>query len=235
MPRVIDLPNLRNRRRVFRDRYHAGQVLAELIAMEADRWPRPLLLAIPAGGVPVAVALHERLGWPLELAVVSKITPSWNPEMGYGALAWDGTLMLNEALVEHLGLSPAEVEADIRRTREKVARRLQVLRGARPLPDLSQHSVFLVDDGLATGATMQVAIRVARNAGAGRLALAVPTAHQTALWHLARQVETVYCPNIREETPYAVAEAYQTWTDLDDQALLDWLARAGRVASSPNP
>lgn len=216
MGRVIDLPSLRNRRRVFRDRWHAGQVLAEMVALEAPRWPRPLLLAIPAGGVPVALAMHQHLGWPVEIAVVSKITPHWNSELGYGAVAWDGTVLLNEQLVEHLGIGMDEMEQDIRRTLEKVQRRLRQLRGSRPWPQVQEHSILLVDDGLATGSTMRAAIAVLKAAGVERLALAVPTGHAEAVWRLAREVDTVYCPNIREETPYAVAEAYQEWQDLDE-------------------
>lgn len=224
MGRVIDLPALRNRRGVFRDRTHAGRVLAEMLALEADRWPRPLLLAIPAGGVPVALAIHQTLGWPLEIAVVSKITPSWNTELGYGAVAWDGTVLINEALVEHLGISLEEMEEDVRRTTEKVRRRLALLRGRRPWPDLSQHSVLLVDDGLATGSTMRAAVSVLKKQGVSRLAIAVPTGHAEAVRRLAREVDTLYCPNIREETPYAVAEAYQEWHDLSEEELHALLA-----------
>ncbi len=225
MGRVIDLPTLRNRRRVFRDREHAGEVLAEMVQMEAHRWARPLLLAIPAGGIPVAMAMHKVLGWPVEVAVVSKITPSWNTEMGYGAVAWDGTVLLNETLIEHLGISMEEVEEDIRRTRAKVQRRLSLLRGQRPWPDLRQRSVILVDDGLATGSTMRAAVAVLRSQEVTRLALAVPTGHKDAVWRLAREVDTVYCPNIREETPYAVAEAYQEWHDLDEAEIRAYLAQ----------
>ncbi len=224
MGRIIDLPALRNRRRVFRDRAHGGEVLAEMLAMEADRWPHPLLLAIPAGGVPVALAIHRALGWPLEVAVVSKITPSWNTELGYGAVAWDGTVLINETLAEHLGISPDDMERDVVRASEKVRRRLALLRGQRPWPDVSRHSVILVDDGLATGATMRAAVDVLKGQGATRVALAVPTGHIDAVWRLAREVDTIYCPNVREETPYAVAEAYQEWHDLTEDELRSLLA-----------
>ncbi len=231
MGRVIDLPLLRNRRRVFRDRWHAGRVLADMLELEAERWPRPLLLAIPAGGVPVALAVHQALKWPLELAVVSKITPAWNSELGYGAVAWDGTVLLNERLVEQLGIGMDEMEEDIRRATEKVKRRLALLRGDRPWPDLQQHSVLLVDDGLATGSTLRAAIAVLKSAGVARLGIAVPTGHAEAVWRLAREVDTVYCPNIREESPYAVAEAYREWQDLTEDQVQALLARYTASAS----
>lgn len=225
MPRVIDLPHLRNRRRVFRSRYHAGQVLAEMVTMEADRWPRPLLLAVPAGGIPVAVALQERLGWPADLLVIGKVYHQDKAEWSYAAVAWDGTIYLNEALVEHLGLTPEEVEADLHRFQEQAKTWAQRLRGHAASPNLQGHSVFLVDDGLNTGATMRVAARLVRRLGAARVAVAVPTAHKEALWRLAAEVDTVYCPNIHEDTPYTVDDAYEARPPLDDDAVQTWLRR----------
>src|SRR5512136_2914145 len=121
--RIIERDDLRNRARVFRDRAHAGAVLAEMLAPSFDRRENAMVLAIPAGGVPVAVPIARRLALPLDLAAVSKITLAWNTEAGYGAVAFDGSVRLNDALVREIGLSEAEVEAGIARTREKVARR----------------------------------------------------------------------------------------------------------------
>jgi len=222
---VIDLPNLRNRRRVFRDRYHAGRVLAEMLAMEADRWPHPLLLAVPAGGIPVAVALQEHLGWPADLLVIGKVYHQDKAEWSYAAVAWDGTMYINEALVEHLGLTPEEVEADLRRIQEQAKVWARRLRGHEASPNLQGRSVVLVDDGLNTGATMRVAARLVRRLGAARVAVAVPTAHKEALWRLATDVDTIYCPNIHEDTPYTVDDAYDARPPLDEDAVQTWLRR----------
>src|SRR3954468_467653 len=96
MAQRLNIPELKDRVEVFADRAHAGRVLAELIRPVAIR--EPLLLAIPAGGVPVAAAMAHALGWPLDVAVVNKITLPWNTQSGYGAVAFDGSLLLNDAL-----------------------------------------------------------------------------------------------------------------------------------------
>lgn len=221
--KVIDLPELREKRWVFEDRIEAGQVLADLMARDKERWPEPILLAIPAGGVPVAAQIALKLSWPLEVAVVSKITPAWNTEFGYGAIAWDGTEIIDQEVVRQLGIDEAALEQDVRRTLERVNRRRQLLTSGRPFPELEGRSVFLVDDGLATGVTMRAAILAVRKRKPGAIAVAVPTGHAAAVARLAEEVDAVYCPNIRSEIPYAVAEAYRSWHDVSEQEARSWL------------
>src|SRR3989338_6992886 len=130
---IFDLPELRNRVRVFRDREHAGKVLAGML--ESMRGARACVLGIPAGGIPVAQVIARDLELKLDTAVVSKITLPWNTEAGYGAVAFDGTVCLNQDLVESLALGEAVVNDGIARTRDKVDARLKRLRGGRPVPD----------------------------------------------------------------------------------------------------
>ncbi len=127
---VIELPELRNRGHVFRDRAHAGEVLAGMLA--EYRGSDALVLGIVAGGVPVAASLARALGLALDVAVVSKVTLPWNTEMGYGAVAYDGTLRLNEDVVTRMGLGPAEVEKGIARARESARPAATVSRGPPP-------------------------------------------------------------------------------------------------------
>ena len=210
--RVIDLPELRDREGVFKDRADAGRLLAELMA------PLPgsgaLVLAIPAGGVPVAVPLARELGLELDVAVVSKITLPWNTEAGYGAVAFDGTVRINEPLRESVGLSDADVQRGIAATREKVARRVRELRGDRPLPEVTGRSVILCDDGLASGFTMMTAAHAVRAAGAQAVIVAVPTAHDDAIRRISGDVDCVYCCNVRGGYRFAVASAYRHWRDV---------------------
>jgi len=212
---VIELPELRNRVHVFRDRTEAGEVLARML--EGYRGSEALVLAVPAGGVPVAAAIARELGLALDVAVVSKITLPWNTEAGYGAVAFDGTVRLNEALLPELGLSEEDVAEGIERTKRKVERRAKTLRGDRPLPDLTHRTAILVDDGLASGFTMRVAVEALRNAGAREVVVAVPTAHAEAVRRLAGAVEVLYCPNIRGGGRFAVAEAYERWSDVEEE------------------
>jgi predicted phosphoribosyltransferase len=221
LDRLIEIPDLHNRLRVFRDRTHAGAVLADMLAAFRDR--EAIVLGIPAGGVPVAAEIARTLQLPLDVAVVSKLTFPWNPEAGYGALAFDGTLRLNEALVARAGLDAAEIEAGAARTRAKVARRVQQLRGDRPLPDLGRYAAIVVDDGLASGFTLMVAIEALRRQGARQLIVAVPTAHAESVARIAPLVEALYCPNVREGLSYAVADAYEQWSDVAEDAVIELL------------
>jgi len=219
--KVFDLPELRNRIRVFRDRAAAGKVLARI--MKGYRKSEATLLAVPAGGVAVATVIARELNLPLDVVVVSKITPSWNSEVGYGAVAFDGTVILNEELSSRLHLSQEEIQKGIKKTEEKVNRRLKILRSNRPLPDFSK-KIILVDDGLASGFTLRVAIEALRKAGSQHIILAVPTAHKESIEKMIGMVEAIYCPNIREGWQFAVADAYEYWHDLDEEEVLEILS-----------
>jgi len=217
--------DLHNAVRVFTDRREAGQVLADMLAgrLPADA----LVLAVPAGGVPVAAAMAERLHLALDVAVVSKMTPPGNTEVGYGAVAWDGSLLLNEPLVEQMGLRRADVQAGVAATRQKVQRRVELLRGGRPMPALTDRTVILVDDGLASGFTMRVAVRAVHNAGAAGAIVAVPTAHSRAVRSLPGDVDELYCANVREGLSFAVADAYRQWRDVSEEEAAALLGKAG--------
>ena len=221
---IIEREDLRDRAHVFRDREHAGAVLAEMLAPSFDRRSHASVFAIPSGGVPVAVPIAQRLALPLDLAVVSKITLSWNTEAGYGAVAFDGSAYLNDPLVREIGLSEAEVEAGVARTREKVERRNATLRNSRSYAVVTGRDLVLVDDGLASGITMRAAVAALRAAGAATISVAVPTAHRTSALALAASVEALYCPNVRAGHLYAVADAYKDWSDVDEETVRAILA-----------
>ena len=220
--KVFDLPDLRNRRHVFKDREAAGRVLSRML--EQYRNSNAIVFAIPAGGVAVAVPLARELGLPLDVAVVSKITLPWNPEAGYGAVAFDGTVRLNEELLSHFRLSEDQIRAGIIRTKEKVSRRVALLRRDRPPPDFKR-PVLLVDDGLASGFTLLTAIEALRKQGCGELVLAVPTAHEESLSRVMDEVDAVYCPNIRGGLSFAVADAYEQWRDLSEEEIITLLKK----------
>jgi putative phosphoribosyl transferase len=220
-PKLIDLPHLRGRTHVFAARAEAGAAVAEMLAAGE----RPLmLLAIPAGGVPVAAEAARRLGWPLRAAVVSKITLPWNTEMGYGAVAWDNSVLLNEEMLPTLGLTREQVQDGIDRTSRKVAARIARFGPAAMPGDLAGRAVAVVDDGVASGFTILAAIGAARAAGAGRVVVAVPTGHRQSLDRLLPRADAVYCANIRGGPDFAVADAYAAWTDVTEEEALAALA-----------
>lgn len=218
---IFDLPELRDREQVFLDRSHAGQILAEML--ESYRQKDAIVLGIPAGGVPVAAIIAVRLNLSFDVAIVSKITLPWNTEAGYGAVAFDGTIKLNDDMLLHLGLSKEDVQNGISKTKSKVRHRVKKLRNKRPFPSLENCSTILVDDGLASGFTMRVAIEALKNAGAIQIIVAVPTGHDNAVRTIADQVDAVYCPNIRKGWQFAVASAYQRWTDVDESEVMQIL------------
>ena len=223
---IIDLPELREQTHVFQNRTHAGQVLARMI--EAGDKPEGIILAIPAGGVPVGVTMAEKLELDFDVAVVSKITLPWNTEAGYGAVAFDGTVKLNQDLMGRVNLTKEDIEKGIEKTTAKVVRRVTTLRGTTPFPDLGNRSVILVDDGLASGFTMETAVAALRGAGAGRIVVAVPTGHLQSVERIARKVEVLYCANIRGGFSYAVASAYRRWSDVSEEDLAKILEHVKR-------
>ena len=209
---IYHQPQLKNCKRVFNDRTHAGRCLGEMIEIAEG-----LVLGIPAGGVPVAKEVTKVLGLPLDVAVVSKITLPWNTEAGYGAVAFDGTLGLNEDLVDILGLDEEQIQKGVLKTKEKVSLRKKIFRSHINQPELTEKTAILVDDGLASGFTMRVAVEALTNTGFKSIVVAVPTGHDRAVRDISRRVNTVYCANIRTEQRFAVAEAYQSWSDVTDK------------------
>ena len=221
---IVTMPELENRSFVFRDRDHAGAVLAEMLRADIDPH-NSLLLGIPAGGVPVALAISRELGIAFDIAVVSKITLPWNTEAGYGAVAFDGTTRLNEAMLARLNLTETQVQEGIEKTKEKVNRRTRELRGQHSMPRLSDKTAVLTDDGLASGFTMFCAIAAVKNAGAKNIFVAVPTAHKQAAEAAGQKAARVYCANIRGGFSFAVAEAYENWYDITEQELAAMLGK----------
>jgi predicted phosphoribosyltransferase len=219
---VHEISSLRDRAPVFRDRAHAGEVLAGML--EAYRGGNALVLAIPAGGVPVAAEIARRLGVALDVAVVSKILLPWTTEAGFGAVAFDGSVWINEEDVLGYHLSRADVERSTASARAKVQRRLERLRGKRPLPAFTARRLILVDDGIAAGSTLRTAIAALRRQEPGEIAVAVPTGHLRSVQLIAELADAVYCANIRGGGRYAVADAYEEWRDVSEDEVAAILA-----------
>lgn len=220
---VSDFPELRNRTRIFRDREHAGLKVSEMLTGYRDS--DAMVFGIPAGGVPVADPIAQELNLTLDVAVVSKMTLPWNTEAGYGAVAFDGTVELNDNLITQVSLTPEEVEEDVASTLNKVQRRFEEFRGDKPFPDLENRPSILVDDGIASGFTIQAAVEALRHNGAKELVVAVPTAHLQVLENISPEVEWIYCANIRGGDGFAVADAYQTWYDVEEPEVVEILKK----------
>jgi predicted phosphoribosyltransferase len=233
--KIVEIPDLRDQVRIFRNRDQAGRVVAEML--EGYRETDTTILAVPSGGVPVAVAVAEQLNLPLEVTVVSKITLPWNTEAGYGAVAFDGTVRINEELLPHLRLTEQQMAEGLEKTREKVQRRVKKFRGDLPWPDLSRRTAVLIDDGLASGFTLLVAVDAVRRFKPREIIIAVPTGSADRLRKVAREVDALYCANIRGGWGFAVAEAYRRWFDLEEEEAVrlykDYQARFQKTLIKP--
>jgi predicted phosphoribosyltransferase len=159
----------------FRDRADAGRRLAARLARYAER-DDVIVLALPRGGVPVGYEVARSLNVPLDVFVVRKLGIPWHEELAMGALASGGVRLLNDDIIEAAGVQPVEVNAVTRREQAELERRELRYRGDRKFPDLRGKTVILVDDGLATGSTMRVAVKALRNEGPHRVVVAVPVA-----------------------------------------------------------
>jgi predicted phosphoribosyltransferase len=168
--------------------------------------------------VPVAAVISKELGLQLRVAPVSKILLPWTTESGFGAVAFDGSVWIDDSAVEQFGLTPSQVEKATADARAKVERRKKTL-GGTALPDLTRKAVILVDDGIAAGSTMRTAIAALRGLGAGRVVVAVPTAHARSLEALRQLADEIVCPDIRGGMRFAVADAYEQWYDLSDDEI----------------
>ena len=225
MGEITDNPRLRDRRFVFLDRHDAGRQLGAFIrTLSAVK--NPLVLAIPAGGVPVGREVAAALGAPLALAVVRKIRIPGSTESGFGAVTWDGQVLINEPLRAALGLSAATVDEAVAETRENVSRRIALFGGGRPVPPMEGKTIILIDDGLASGFTMLAAIQSVRLRNPAGVIVAVPTASASSAALVSRHADLLVSLNIRSGRTFAVADAYQEWYDLDDREVLEELAGA---------
>lgn len=206
----------------YRDREHAGTVLAEKLS--ALQLPSPLVCAVPNGGVPVAVPIARALEAPLRLVLVRKLSFPENPEAGFGAVTSDGIVRLNEPLIRSFGISDAVVQ----RQKEKALASLR-LREERfgpfwtSLPPLEDATVIIVDDGLASGLTMEAAVESLRSRKARSVLVAVPTASMQAVRRLEEAADRVVCPHMGRLRRFAVADAYSSWHDLDEDQVVEAL------------
>jgi putative phosphoribosyl transferase len=202
---LTDLP------RVFQNRAHAGRFLARLIADEIGL--DTVVCAIPPGGVLVGgrIARYHRL--PLEAAVTADIRAPWDDGPVFGAVAWDGNVQLDQHLLADLALSRVELRAAIAAAFVSLGRAAEELRADRPPPLVHERPVVLVSDGLSSVHAVVAATAALRNAGAARVALALPTALRRDLQRLAAEVDRTYCANVHVSCTFRLDGAYERVED----------------------
>jgi len=215
----------------FRDRREAGRVLAQELAAYARR-PDVVVLALPRGGVPVAYEVARALGAPLDVFLVRKLGVPGHEELAMGAVATGGVRVLNDQVVRALGIPPDVIDMVAAWEQQELARRERLYRGDRPPPDVKGRTVVLVDDGLATGATMRAALAALRQQQPARRVVAVPTAAAQTCDALRTEADDVVCATTPE--PFDAVgfwyEDFSQTTDDEVRELLDRAARADRAA-----
>jgi putative phosphoribosyl transferase len=215
--------------RRFADRTEAGAALAASLGTLRDR--NVVVLGLPRGGVPVAFEIATALDAPLDVIVVRKIGAPGQPELAMGAIGEDGVRVVNDDIVRLVGASESDFERVEQQQREELRHRAERFRAVASRVELTGRTAVIVDDGIATGSTARAACQVARAHGARRVVLAVPVAAPESVAAPADTADEIVCviqpPHLR-----SVGEWYGDFTQVDDQTVVDLLARARRDPSS---
>lgn len=208
---------------LFLNREEAGRKLGE-----SYRGPtrNAIVMGIPRGGIPVGYFLAKRVNAILDAIVVRKLPLPESPETGFGAIAPDGSIVINEDIVRSLYLSENSIARIAASVLEEIHRREKAYRDDRPFPDLEGMNVILSDDGLATGYTMIAAIKMARDKGAETVSAAVPVSPRDTAIRIKGLVDYFLCLHVSNRYPFAVATFYRDFHDMSDEEVIDYLKAA---------
>lgn len=208
---------------LFEDREEAGKRIAKKLA--GFRQSDAVILAIPRGGIPVAAVAAQRLQINWGFIVTRKLPVPMNPEAGFGAVAEDGSIVLNKAMLSGLRLSKTQIDAIAKDVRAEVARRAKLYSEARPPIDVSGRPVIILDDGVASGYTMLAAIESIRHHDPERIIAAAPVASRSAAAMIEQSADECIFEIVSPAVPFAVADFYVVWHDLTDGDILPFLRR----------
>ena len=213
--------------RGFKDRYDAGRHLAERLEKYVGR-NDVIVLGLPRGGVPVAYEIARRLQLPLDVFIVRKLGVPGFEELAVGAIASGDVRVLNEDVLRFLPNAEQIIETATARERVELERRETLYRGNRPPPELRGRTVILVDDGLATGATMRAAVRALRERGAAHIVVAVPVGAPDTCREFEKEVDETICA-IAPESFQAVGQFYEDFSQTTDDEVRELLQRANQL------
>jgi putative phosphoribosyl transferase len=210
----------------FKNRIEAGRLLAEELKSYANRTD-VLILALPRGGLPVAFEVAQALSAPLDLMLVRKLGVPGQEELAMGAIATGGIKVLSQELVKSLDISDAALEAVISKEKRELERREHTYRGDRPVPEVGNRCVILIDDGLATGATMKAAVLALRQQQPAQIIIGVPVAPPDTVEELRKEADEIICLATPEPF-YAIGTWYVDFSQTSDEEVRTLLARAWR-------
>lgn len=216
----------------FKDRTEAGRLLATKLMAYANR-PDVLVLGLPRGGVPVAYEVAKALHVPLDICLVRKLGVPGHKELAMGAIASGGIRVLNQDVIDWVGISNSEIDRVAAQEQHELERRNHLYRGDRPVPDLHNQTVILVDDGIATGATLRAAIAALRQQNPAHLIVAVPVAPAEICQQLKAEVDDVICVSLPEAL-YAIGIWYDNFSQTTDDEVRNLLMQANHEQSTPS-
>ena len=206
---------------LFEDRRDAGRNLA-LALRDYTRRPNTIIMALPRGGVPVADEIASLLHLPLDIWLVRKLGMPGHEELALGAISWGEKIYLNDSIISDLGIPESRIAEIIQREREELKSRNQLYRGGKDMPDIKNHTVVIVDDGLATGASMRIAVESIRQAGAEHIIVAVPVGPEDVCRSLNNIADEVIC--IKKPYPFeSVGQWYRDFSQTTDQEVISIL------------
>lgn len=205
---------------MFQDRKDAGQKLAE--ALQAYKNKDALVLAIPKGGVEVGYQVAKALNGNFSIIITRKLPYPHNPEAGFGAITEDGSSFVFE--FAKYELPEDTIEGIIKEQKQEIARRIEVLRQGKPLPEIANKTVILVDDGIAMGSTMRASISFCKHQNAEKIVVAAPVAGIRVVEEIRQMVDDII---VVETPPFfrAVAQVYMNWYDVSDEEVIEILKR----------
>lgn len=206
----------------FANRVEAGQRLAT--ALKDVTVKDGIVLAIPRGGVVVGYEVAEALNLPLDVIIPRKIGAPGNPEYAIGAITEDGTLILDENVIEYLNVPREYIERESETQKLEIQRRMRLYRQNTPYPNLKGRDVIVVDDGIATGSTMKAALSSVKNCGANSVIAAIPVGPPSTIEALKTLADRVVCL-FTPESFYAIGEFYDDFSQTMDEEVIDLLKR----------
>lgn len=206
---------------IYQNSHQAGQLLAELLRSYQAQ-PHTIVLALPRGGVPVGYEIARSLQLPLEVFLVRKLGVPKQEELAMGAIAMDDICVFNQDIIQTLQISQTLVHREIDKQKRVIAERNQLYRQNRPAPQLTNKTIILVDDGLATGATMRVAVRAIELQTPKQIIVAVPVAAADSCQLLAQEVDEVICLQVLAPF-YGVGRWYKNFNQVTDAEVIDLL------------
>jgi predicted phosphoribosyltransferase len=220
--------------RKYESRNEAGRILVDFIENNQPEMLSKMkntladffCFAIPNGGIPVAEGFCAETNIQYDMLIVRKIKIPYNPEAGFGSITTDGTVLINEPLLERLNLSKDEINKSIELTKSEIRERLEFYNKPKDLSEQYQNQIqkkqiILIDDGLASGFTMLAAIKMIKKYSPAKIYIAVPTAPQRTVVRIKSEVAQIFCPNIKRVVRFSVASAYKNWYDVSKSEVLE--------------